>query len=385
VGYTNTLYVNSTTGPNADASWGTPFTPAVAGVHPHPDDISAVVAFNNKVGVLWSNNLDGAMYWAVHAAGAPRENWTGSSALRGNGLADDHLNIKTLQSDPAGRVFAIVKTGLDRTGTAKQSDPQVVLLTFKPGTGFWTTATFGTLADCHTRPQLVLDETNKMVHVVATAPTDAGCGFSGASGTIYEKVASMDNPVFPAGRGTAVIRDAASADMNNATTTKQSVTAATGLVVLASNWTTQRYWHADIQLAATPAPIGATPVAPGSTLTGGQKVTSPNGRYSLTVQADGNAVVSTPSRRVVWNSGTWANNGSRLVMQNDGNLVVYAPNGRALWSSQFGRTYGGSAAPDGTERRVRGGRRHADERSGRCPGLSSAFRGSLEQSGVRGC
>jgi hypothetical protein len=358
-GYKNTLYVNNTTG--SDSSWGTPFTPAVAGVNPHPDDISAVVAFNNKVGVLWSNNLDGAMYWAVHTDGAARDSWTGSSALRGSGLADDHLNIKTLQSDAAGRVFAVVKTGLDRTGTAKQSDPQVVLLT-KPSAGSWTSSTFGTLADCHTRPQLVLDETNKTVHVVATAPTDAGCGFSGASGTIYEKVAPMDNPVFPPGRGTAIIRDAASADMNNATTTKQSVNASTGLVVLASNLTTQRYWHADEALGGT-SPTSSSTLTGGQRLTAGQQLVSPNGSYrlvmqgdgnvvvygptgaiwnsgtrvagtSLTMQSDGNLVAYGPDGRPVWNSGTFGNTGARVVMQDDGNLVIYRANGTAAWASK---------------------------------------------------
>jgi len=35
------------------------------------------------------------------------------------------------------------------------------------------------------------------------------------------------------------------------TGTKQNVTPATGLVILASNDDTRRYWHADIPLSAT--------------------------------------------------------------------------------------------------------------------------------------
>jgi len=34
------------------------------------------------------------------------------------------------------------------------------------------------------------------------------------------------------------------------TSTKQSVTSATGLVVMASNDSTQRYWHADLALGS---------------------------------------------------------------------------------------------------------------------------------------
>src|SRR4051794_9602509 len=251
-GFTNAVYVNSTVG--SDNTWGTPMVLPVAGANPDVDDISAVVAFGgNRIGVMWSNQLDGTVYWAVHPDGAPTTTWAGGVAVRGTKLADDHVNIKTLQADQAGRVFAAVKTSLDEAGAAKTS-AQINLLTFKPGTGAWSSATFGTIADCHTRPIVMLDEENAQVHVFATAPTAAGCAFSGAPGTIYEKVASLDNPVFPPGRGTPVIRDIADANMNNATSTKQSVNSRTGLVVLASNNTTKTYWHADLPIAAAPVP-----------------------------------------------------------------------------------------------------------------------------------
>jgi hypothetical protein len=58
----------------------------------------------------------------------------------------------------------------------------------------------------------------------------------------------MSNISFPLGRGTAVMRDPASPNINNATTTKQSVTDATGLIVLASDDVAKRYWHADVPL-----------------------------------------------------------------------------------------------------------------------------------------
>ncbi|MFL6133267.1 MAG: PKD domain-containing protein, partial [Nocardioidaceae bacterium] len=251
-GFTNTVYVNSTVG--SDNNWGTPMVLPVAGANPDVDDISAVVAFgSNRIGVMWSNQLDGTVYWAVHPDGAPTTTWTGSVAVRGNKLADDHINIKTLQADQAGRVFAAVKTSLDEAG-APSTSAQINLLTFKPGTGSWSSATFGTIADCHTRPIVMLDEENSQVHMFATGPTASGCAFSGAPGTIYEKVASLDNPVFPPGRGTPVIRDIASENMNNATSTKQSVNSRTGLVVLASNNTTTTYWHADLPVAGAPVP-----------------------------------------------------------------------------------------------------------------------------------
>lgn len=242
-GYTSAVYVNNSMG---GETWATPTVLPVAGAQPSPDDISAVVAFKGKVGVMWSNQLDDTMYWAVRPDNSPVTNWSGGIALRGSHEADDHINLKTLQADQSGRVFAAVKTGLDEVPGAPRSSPQLKLLVFKPGTGAWTSTTFGTVADCHTRPIVMLDGSNNQVRMYATAPTASGCPYAGAPGSIYEKVAPMDNPVFPPGRGTPVIRDAASAQMNNATSTKQSVTSATGLVILASNTSTRRYWHADL-------------------------------------------------------------------------------------------------------------------------------------------
>jgi PKD repeat protein len=259
---TNAVYVNSTVG--NDATWGTPFVMPVAGAAPSPDDISAVVSYGgNKIGVMWSNQLDGTVYWAVHVDGTAVGQWRGSTALRGNGQADDHLNVKSLQSDAAGRVYAAIKTSADSAGLGPTA-ALIDLLVFKPATGAWNVYTFGTVADCHTRPIVMLDGEHGIVHMFATAPTGSSCPFTGYPGSIYEKTAPMDSPVFPSGRGTPVIQDPASPSMNNATSTKQGVTSATGLVVLAGNDVTSRYWHMDESLAGTPLPTAAFSASPTS-------------------------------------------------------------------------------------------------------------------------
>jgi PKD repeat protein len=74
----------------------------------------------------------------------------------------------------------------------------------------------------------------------------------------------MDNPVFGAGRGTPVIQDGNSPNMNNVTSSKQSVNSTTGLVVMASNDVTQRYWFADIALGSAPAPTASFNATPTS-------------------------------------------------------------------------------------------------------------------------
>ena len=240
------VYINSTTG--GDAVWGTPLVLPVTGASGlNADDISAVAAFRGtRIGVMWSNQVDSAVYFAVHADGAARDVWTVRSAALSPRIADDHINVKELQGDPSGRIFAVIKTNLDGTGSPP-SDPQILVLARDPATGDWSSSVFGRISDCHTRPLLMLDSEHQLVHVFATAP-NSGCAFSGAAGTIFQKSSAMANLSFPSGRGTPVMRDAASPNLNNVTSSKQSVTGATGLVLLASNDVTKRYWHADIAL-----------------------------------------------------------------------------------------------------------------------------------------
>lgn len=229
--------------------WGTPIVlPVSFATGLDPDDISTIVAFAGKIGVMWSSQSNSAVYFSFRNSADPVNTWSPTVAVTvpGSGQADDHLNIKQLQADAAGRVFAVIKTSLDKAGATA---PQIVVVG-RSSTGGWSRATFGTVADCHTRPILMLDSTNNLVRIYATAP-DTGCSFTGAAGTIFEKTSPMSSLSFTSGRGTPVIRDAASLNLNNASSSKQTVNAASGVVVLASNDVTKRYWFSDESLGST--------------------------------------------------------------------------------------------------------------------------------------
>lgn len=58
-----------------------------------------------------------------------------------------------------------------------------------------------------------------------------------------------------------------------------------------------------------------------------------NGGYSLTLQNDGNLVLTEPGNEV-WASGTHGQDVQRAVMQEDGNFVLYKSDGKAAWSTQ---------------------------------------------------
>jgi len=267
-GFTNTVYVNNSA--PGGTGWGTPYVIPVSNPHPSPDDISAVVSYGkNKVGVMWSDQLTGSVWWATRTDGTSptaSSSWALQPAIRGNGQADDHLNIKSLQSDPSGRVFAAVKTSLNDI-SSDPTLPQLLLLVFKPGTGSFTQSTISTTGDCVTRPQIVLDTQNNLVHAFQTAPPTSvsGCTYSGVAGSIYEKTASMDNPVFASGRGNPVMQAASSSNINDVTTTKQGVNATTGIVMLASDDVAKSYWFSDEPLTpATPTPVASFTATPSS-------------------------------------------------------------------------------------------------------------------------
>ena len=83
------------------------------------DDISSIVAFRDgttpSIGVFWSNQKGSSFHFAIHADAAGDTTWKPSVGVYpGAGNADDHINLKSLQTDGSGRVFAVVKTS--RTG-----------------------------------------------------------------------------------------------------------------------------------------------------------------------------------------------------------------------------------------------------------------------------
>ena len=248
-----TVYVAHTSGAPGD-QWGVPFAlPVTDAANLTADDISAVVAYGGRIGVMWSNQNAQAMYFASHADGAPDSAWTQTTALDGPFSADDHINLKSVQGGE-GRVFAAVKTSKSDSPSASPIDDQVDVLELEDGA--WTRHLVGTVADDQTRPIVLTDQLTRRLYVFATSPTNPDPGVQ----AIFFKETSLDSPSFPPGPGTTFMRSDAGADINDATSTKQDLSVAPQLVVLASDLT--NYWHNALSLSH-PAPI-ATPTPPPS-------------------------------------------------------------------------------------------------------------------------
>lgn len=88
---------------------------------------------------------------------------------------------------------------------------------------------------------------------------------------------------------------------------------------------------------------GAARLASGRTLVAGQSLTSPDGRFHLNVQADGNVVERTPAGRALWTSKTSGNGGASLLMRSDGVLLLQAANAHVIWSTPTSGVKGATA------------------------------------------
>ena len=237
----NTIFLNRTLNGD-DRQWGTPFALPASGTSVTVDDNSAVIAFGgDSIGVMWSNQTtsNDAMYFAVHVDGQPETVWGAArTAIQGPNTADDHINLKSLQVDSSGRVYAAVKTSFTNS-----SQPQIMLLVRDRSTGDWTSYPIARVSDCPNRVIVLIDEENRVLHTFFSAPAPPAFACNSSGGAIYQKTSPLDAIAFPIGAGTPVILDADSAYVHNVSSTKQNVTSRTGIVVLARNSRTARYWH----------------------------------------------------------------------------------------------------------------------------------------------
>jgi len=219
------------------------------------DDIATVVSFGDRIGIMWSDQAPGhdGFWFASAPAGAAPVSWTpAEAAYTGPGVGDDHVNLKSLD----GQVYAAIKTRND-TGAS----PMVVVLR-RTAAGAWTRKTAYVGSSNTTRPVIQLNITHQTAELFVTGPDAAG-GRGEAGGVIYRKSAPLSTLAFGAGLGQRVMSRPVSGRISNISGTKQAVSAATGLTIVASDPTTSRYWHHSESLVRSgpSAPSGVTATA----------------------------------------------------------------------------------------------------------------------------
>ena len=262
------LVAHSTTSPK---TWVAPYVlPVANAANLTSDDISSIVPFNGKIGVMWGNQTPGlhSYLFAVHANGAgdTAADWTVETAMGPapghawdpsiDEWADDHINLKSVENDPAGQVFASVKTSLDQA-----NQPLEVLLVRKAD-GTWTRHTISTAQYQQSRGIVLLDMSNRDLYIFNTAPCCSG-------GTIYYKKVNLnsltDTYNFPDGLGTPFISLAADPKTNNATSTKQNLDTTSNLLVAVGDDSTHFYAHNFINLTPVTIPDTVIDTSPPAT------------------------------------------------------------------------------------------------------------------------
>jgi hypothetical protein len=238
----STVYVAHT---SAAGAWEAPYALPVPNADDlNPDDISALVSYGGRIGVMWSNQTDESFYFASHADGAADSAWTLDPALTGRRFADDHINLKSVQA-AGGQVLGVVKTSV---GDIPLPGDQVVVLR-RDECGAWTRHPFGQVESDHTRPIVVTDQHTRSMYVFATSPTVAN-----GNQSIYYKATSLDAPAFEQGLGIPFM-GGQTFDVNDATSTKQDLAGVPFLLVAASDFT--NYWHNTLSLDHSGPPVSA--------------------------------------------------------------------------------------------------------------------------------
>jgi hypothetical protein len=166
------------------------------------DDICAVTAFNNKIGVLWSNQREDEFQFSYHLdSNNDASDWTAiETAADGNNIADDHINMAVHSS--TGTIYAAVKTS---TG----GNPQLALLVRNPTTGNWSFYTVQNQGG--TRPVALLNESENKIFVIYHPVGD---------GDILYKYSALSPISFPSTASILDDRD----NFQDITSTKQSFT-----------------------------------------------------------------------------------------------------------------------------------------------------------------
>jgi hypothetical protein len=222
----NPFVVRSTGG---DRRWGNPVVlPAAAAGR---TEQAAVAAYGTAVGVMWTEQEEDAVHVATHVDGAPPGDWeAGRVDVPGRGRSG---NAIVLRGVPAAReepatLLAAVQTLPEPGQPRNQLGPGLVLLEGGAQSG-WRSSRVTAIQDGPGAPALAVDAGNRRVHVVTVSRSSPGA--------MFLKSAKLDDLVFPAGPGTqlAAGRSPTGSRLQDPSSSKQPLDAASGLLVLAAD------------------------------------------------------------------------------------------------------------------------------------------------------
>lgn len=228
-----------TSSPDGLDEWAAARVLPAAGTTTVDEDVARIAAYGpGRLGLMWSNQLDGTFRFASHRDSDPPDTWTSEIVQSGPNRADNHIDLATASIGGEQRIVAVVKTSLNEAPTVDRNDPLISVLSQRPGGG-WAESTFGRVRDHHTRPLVMVDRRTGSAVVVAVAEE--------VGRSIIWKRAALDSPAFDLGIGAKLIGDEDDA-ITDPTSTKQAVDLVEGAVVVAWDEARGRYMHAVLSL-----------------------------------------------------------------------------------------------------------------------------------------
>ena len=238
VGYANATNVVVTHSEDGGQTWDRVVTLATASAG--TPEAGALVAYDDRIGMLWSDQAAHAFRFASHRTGDDPSVWTREVAASGPTVADNHVSLTRIPGSAGDILVAAVKTS-DSGRTGDNAAGAINMLVRKPG-GAWVTVPVSTVADGLNDPVLQVDLVTRRVHVFATHDV-----------SIVEKTAPIDNIRFAPGIGEIFVNGTGH-QLSNPTTAKAPADARSGLVVLASDGHSFTYRHAEVALTP-PKPV----------------------------------------------------------------------------------------------------------------------------------
>jgi hypothetical protein len=216
-----------------------------------PSDVAALVTDGTgRIGLVWSDTAARSVLFAGREVRDAPDRWSPPEvAFEGLPLADEPISVAAGKD---GSIFVVIETAVADAPGANQTEPGTVILS-RDRAGTWRSALISRVEDRFGQPITLVDPAAAQVYVIATMPRHGGA--------IHLKRAEVDRLEFTAGRGLPVIADPSIPDIAFLTSTKQSVDAANGFVVLGFDSKTGLYWHALITSTAGSVTPSATPLA----------------------------------------------------------------------------------------------------------------------------
>jgi hypothetical protein len=252
VGYATATNVVVTPSDDGGRTWGRSVLLA-SDPNGQVPETASLVAYDDRVGILWSDQATGSFEFASHRAGDDPTVWAREVARSGPGEAGNHISLVTVPGEPSDTLVAAVRTSHGTPGEpADAAAAQLEALIRVPG-GQWSAVPISTVAEGLEAPVLQVDEATRTLHV-----------FASRDGAIVTKAAPLDAISFEPGTGDVFV-NGTGAKLSDPTVSKDPADARSGLVVLASDPASQAYRHAEMALSpSTPAvdPQDRTPPTP---------------------------------------------------------------------------------------------------------------------------